>query len=479
MVRERGGPGAGFAGLVGLVVALAFSWVPGFWYDEAASLAAARRPLASLPHLLSSVDLVHSQYYLLLHLWGSIAGWSQFATRLPSALAAGITAALVWRLASMWSARRATWVATALVITIPGIAWSAQQARPFALAAMWLVLTTWLLVRPGGRATLRWALVFVVAALAVWAELYTVLAFPGLLLIALHHKRFRAALVTLGLVGCAAVPFALAVSRQKGQLGGHPGFDLMYMPGTVLHASFFVGPHDGGTGVPLTAAASYLTMVVVLALAGWGLIGGSVSRSLWLGLVTAALLPPVVMFVAAMPSGSLYSTRYFAFTVPFLALAAGLGAAGLSSRVAVVLAALAVAGSLPLLVAMRLPYGHAGQDYGATADAVRRIHPTAVAYDAPRARATAVAYPSAFRGARDLTAGESAEASGTLFGTLGRLTPEKVRGTGTLVLVSWQPGQAGERNASSVIREGGCIQVQREVVAKVALTTFTCPPPPN
>jgi mannosyltransferase len=74
--------------------------VPAMWADEVATVSAAHRPLATLIGLLGNIDGVHGTYYLFIHFWGSLFGFSPLSVRLPSAIAVALTGVLTWKLAS-------------------------------------------------------------------------------------------------------------------------------------------------------------------------------------------------------------------------------------------------------------------------------------------------------------------------------------------------------------------------------------------
>ncbi|MER6594399.1 glycosyltransferase family 39 protein, partial [Micromonospora purpureochromogenes] len=128
------------------------------WRDELATWSAAARPLGDLLRLTGTVDAATGPYYLLMHGWVRLFGDSATALRLPSALAmagaAGLTAVLGrWLLGT-----RAGLLAGLLLAVLPGTSRYAQEARPYALASLFAVLATLLLVaalcRPGWT---RWA----------------------------------------------------------------------------------------------------------------------------------------------------------------------------------------------------------------------------------------------------------------------------------------------------------------------------------
>src|ERR1700712_4650891 len=74
-------------GAFGLIFTGIFAWIPSLWYDEAATVSAATRPLSQLFTMLQHVDAVHGLYYLVMHFWFDAVGYSPFTLRLPSTFA--------------------------------------------------------------------------------------------------------------------------------------------------------------------------------------------------------------------------------------------------------------------------------------------------------------------------------------------------------------------------------------------------------
>ena len=77
-------------GALGAGLGLAWGGQPSYWFDEAATLSAARRSVPQLWALLRSTDAVHGLYYLGMHGWLALVGTSEAATRAPSAIGLGL-----------------------------------------------------------------------------------------------------------------------------------------------------------------------------------------------------------------------------------------------------------------------------------------------------------------------------------------------------------------------------------------------------
>jgi mannosyltransferase len=124
---------AACAALVTLAVTLWKIQVPSFWRDESATQSATQRSLADLIAMLGHVDVVHGTYYLLMWLEVRVAGHSELALRLPSALAMAGAAALITMTGSRLVSRRAGLAAGLTFAALPAVSWFAQDARPFAM----------------------------------------------------------------------------------------------------------------------------------------------------------------------------------------------------------------------------------------------------------------------------------------------------------------------------------------------------------
>ncbi len=145
-------------GLLTLAVTLAGIGHAQPWRDELATWSAATRPLSDLARMTRTIDAATGPYYLLMHGWTAVAGTSPTALRLPSALAMAVAAALTARLGAVLVGRRAGLLAGLLFAVLPATSRYGQEARPYALATLFAVLATLLLVealrRPGRW---RWA----------------------------------------------------------------------------------------------------------------------------------------------------------------------------------------------------------------------------------------------------------------------------------------------------------------------------------
>ena len=103
------------------------------WFDEAWTALFAQQRGAALREILWNQPFPF--YYLLMSGWTELAGWSEVALRLFSALAGIASIPLLYRLvAALFSHREAKLAALLLAIS-PLHVWYSQEARMYALAA--------------------------------------------------------------------------------------------------------------------------------------------------------------------------------------------------------------------------------------------------------------------------------------------------------------------------------------------------------
>ncbi|MEU5787693.1 glycosyltransferase family 39 protein [Micromonospora purpureochromogenes] len=302
------------------------------WRDELATWSAATRPLGDLLRLTGTVDAATGPYYLLMHGWARLFGDSATALRLPSALAmagaAGLTAVLGrWLLGT-----RAGLLAGLLFAVLPGTSRYAQEARPYALASLFAVLATLLLVAALRRPTWsRWAgYAAAVAALGLTHLLaLTLLVAHAAVVLAAWWRGLAAA----GL----APPSAPAAGRDgtAGRDGRLPvRWSLAVLPALALLTPLLLTARGQRSrqldwveparladlaALPGGVAQSSVVGGLLVGLAALGAVRAG-RRALLPGL--CVLLPVLLVFVGALVV-ALWVPRYLVFTAPFASALAG------------------------------------------------------------------------------------------------------------------------------------------------------------
>ncbi|HEY5833165.1 glycosyltransferase family 39 protein [Streptomyces sp.] len=279
--------------------------------DESATWWAAHLSWGDLGRLLDNTDVVLAPYYVLMHLWVSVAGSSPAMLRLPSLLAMAATAGLLALLGRRMFDAPTGLVGGLVFAVLPVTTRYAQDARPYALAALAVVAGALLLYRAldhegadrwGGYALgmLCTGLFHPVAATVVVAYLLVVRA---------TERQRLGAWFAVTLV--PVLPLFAVLMLARGQNHQHPevgtGVDsLRHLPADLLGSSS-----------------------VALAVGVLALLGVVLARRNGLPLLVWAVLPPLAVFCLR-SYGNLFTPSYFVFTVPAVALLAGAGTCALA-----------------------------------------------------------------------------------------------------------------------------------------------------
>lgn len=305
------------------------------WWDEALAVWAVRKGLVGAT-LWTAADVHPPLYFWSLWGWVQMAGESEFAMRLLSAMFGVLTVAVAYRLGRMVGGRGAATLAGLLTGLSRFHIWWSQEMRMYVLAGLLGLLSLYLCLRwlrslaltsPPVR---RWPLLlgYVLAALG---SLYTIFLIGAWLLVqnvvvlvALFWRRgYRR--------GRALVQWIAAQLAIVAGIGLWLGFAWERMPtwsvSQPVSPAFVLELY----GVLLTAGASveihrYLwAMVLPLVALLWGL-ALLVRRTLrgqaapqeslqWIALVLAVAVPPVIVYLSTLPRSLFYTphieARYF------------------------------------------------------------------------------------------------------------------------------------------------------------------------
>jgi hypothetical protein len=321
-------------------------------FDEAATYFVAHRPLPDiLAYLRGAVREHPPVYYLLMRLWLSVAGTSEFSLRFFAAGASLIGVALTSRLARKLAGMEglkspiklfiAAFSSALVLATFPLEVYYARDARMYTLAIVW-VLWSSLLFLPllfgrtetsegSGSAWPRpqvlLGLVFL-NGLALFTHYYLLLFIVTQFVTLLLLRRWRALLAWSGAHGLVGLMGVIWLARSPGlssSLSEAWGRFALTLPSVGklrrLLAELLFGPI---TGVPWNLIYGWAVLVIVgLVVAWWwpGRVGGQRNRTgrggLWL--TVSVLLPVALSFLMPEPPRS----RYLIFLLPFMALALG------------------------------------------------------------------------------------------------------------------------------------------------------------
>ena len=382
-----------------------------FWEDEASTLSAAGRSFPQLLRLLRHVDTVHAAYYMLMWVVIRVAGTSETAVRLPSALAMAVAAGVIALLGRRLVSAGAGLAAGLVFAALPEVSWDGQEARGYALATALAVVASYLFVRvldapPAARR--RWLIGYgaSLAALGL-ANLFALLLLPAHALALAAHARYGprrppvAGWLAAAAAGVAATtPVMVLGWRERNQIGWVGQARL----GTLRSVASVIGP-------PAVVAAVLVILslaVIVTAVRGRAQLAAGWPWRLTVLCLPWLVLPPVILLAVSL-AHPVFTPRYIAFCLPALALLLGAGLAALGRVAGLAALIVIVVLVLPAQSAVRTAAGH-----GQNLRRISRILATdarpgdGMLFASHFARKVEIAYPAGFRRLRDVSLGVSA-----------------------------------------------------------------------
>lgn len=379
---------AGLIALVGVGETAPFLRASSFWIDEAATLSAAQRPFGSLWRLCLHQDAVLGAYYVILHGWIAIFGASEASVRTPSLIAYGVTIYLTVLMGCRLFGARAGVVAGFLCIAMPGLAWSALDARPTAIATATVTASMYALLTSRPAQSRRAWISGALLALGVLLQLTAVFVLAAQRSLNWRHwKRYIPVVVCL----IPLIPLAVVAYREQAQVGWLPTSFLGNLAAAVC-MQFVTGARSTTTWVNAANISAVVLGVILLA--------GSLTyivRTRAVPIVTRwAYLPALLAVTLGLVGVHLYNDRYFAICAPGLALTLGASCQRLRARHLVVLAATVSLLAVPSIVGQRSPDGKWGENLRQTAAFIAAAPAGApVIYLNQDAQSVVAAYPSA------------------------------------------------------------------------------------
>ncbi|MEV4707325.1 glycosyltransferase family 39 protein [Actinoplanes sp. NPDC049316] len=329
--------------VTGVVVAFR-AGTPEPWRDELATWSAAHRTVPQIVELGRHIDGVTVPYYLLAHVMAGF-GDSVLVLRLPSMFAATATAAVTALLARRLWGPRAALTAGLLVAAMPVVSRYGQEARGYALAALFSVTATLLLLRALDSAR-WWAwLAYTTSVLLLgWSHQIALLLLIGhAVAVAVIRRRAVAAwLATVVVAAAGVVPFALLGMGQRATqldwLSAAEPADLA----DVLQTVFLSGVIGGAVGAFAVMALRTRDRRAPL-------------------LLLSALLPVLTLYAVDQLVTPMFVGRYLVFVVPLLCALAGRALADLRLPLGLTVVLVLAAIGLPAQEEIRRT--HSGFDY--------------------------------------------------------------------------------------------------------------------
>jgi len=439
-------------GAFALLVSLIGITRPSLWYDEAATVTATTRSWAQLWDMLQTVDAVHALYYFIIHAVFDLVGYSPLALRAPSAVAVGVAAALIVLLCREFRRPTLGVIAGLVFAILPRTIWMGGEGRSFALSTALAVLVTLLLVRairrPSTRLWIVYAVVvvfscvlFVYVALVVVAHAITMAVWWSRRPPALRGTVLRDWVIATGSATLVLSPFILFVRGQAAQVQWIPEISRKTLEHVMLKQFFFDSEAFAWVGW------------ILLAVGAVALLRTAASRSLAAVLLPVLVVPSLILLgITAFTDMDLYSPRYVALTLPFVALTIGAAIDWLPRRRLAVLAIAAlVAIAIPQLGELREVDAKQNTAWSTVAETVGDER----ALDAPgtttaiiwgnlkrhplaTARVVSYAYPAAFEGTVDVTLETPAAESWRLWEKRGKLAEnlDRLEGADVVYLIT-------------------------------------------
>ena len=349
-------------GLLAFAVFVAGIGGPSLWIDEGHTWRYAQEPLGTmLSTTLGSTNAVEAAYYVVLHFWIGIAGSSEVALRLPSAVAMAIAVWAASRTAEQAAGYRAAAIAGFVMIAMPGMTRYAQEARPYALAVAAVAVSTLMLFQGLTHKERRWWVGYTASLIVIgYFHLLSMLVVPGqfLAMLLIARQEWRKFAVSMVVAAAAVAPVAVLGFGQRGQISWIPPAQLDYL--------------WNGYAV-MTGSLALTACLAVLVVTGRG-----DRRLTTLGL-GAALATPVLLWMLGL-LGPFYLGRYLLGAAPGIAILAAGAASNLRPASLLALAAIVVALVLPQQIDFRGPAAH-NQDYRGAAALVATDCSARVSYD--------------------------------------------------------------------------------------------------
>jgi len=305
--------------VVAAVLRLATIGEQSFWYDEAYTpVHVLHASLGATLHTMVHTENTPPVWYVLIWAWSRMFGIGAVALRTPSALAGVATVAVAWYIGRELGSRRTAIVLAAIVTFDPLFVWYSQEARAYALFALFAALSLWTFLRawrePTAREFAGWAAASVLALGTHYFAAFLV-APEGALLLAAAVPALRPTLARLRLDGEAPGP-------PRSPLGLFVALAIVALAACALVPLVIA---QGGHGTQWIGRWALSARLV--AIPGYFLLGGQ-SPDFGHGLLLACAVP-IVVTVGLLPG--LRAREWRAFGLVF-----GLGA--LSVLVPLVLA---------------------------------------------------------------------------------------------------------------------------------------------
>ena len=297
------------------------------WFDEADIVVRAQRPWSDVLSTFTNQGENGPLYNVMLAAWVRLAGISEIAVRLPSAVAGVLTLLAVYILARRLAGRQAGLLATGLLAISPYHIWYSQETKMYAIVALLAVVSTLLLVEALDSGDRRlWIGYVFVTTVMFYTHVASVLIFGAhaLFVFAMWRtwkQQQRTILIVAAALTLPYVPIALWAVKVVG--GDVP----------TWHADLSLGAALRRVGVQFTTfrstpevefRAGWLYFLTAAGTAVW-LLARPSRRAVGLLLLSLTAIPILGIWFVSLRN-SVFSDRYIIGALPayFILVAIGL-----------------------------------------------------------------------------------------------------------------------------------------------------------
>jgi hypothetical protein len=281
------------------------------WRDEAATWINSVQPVSNIVRNSSHVDAMFLPYYLFMHLWLGVSR-SVWWMRLPSLLTGAAAVAALGLLARRWLPPVWSVLAGFLLALNPLFALWTMEARPYAAATLFAVLSTAALLaaldRPGALRWVRYGVASLCMLLLHLLAVFVLLAQLIAVVVARRRPAWWAMAATLACVAVAVSPLAVLAEGQTRQIA--------WIPRSTLHT--FISALIDVSGGRVEAGGLLICGAVLAATIALSAPSSEEARSAALCLSWGALPPFLLVLVGFVHP--LYVDRYTLVCLPGIAL---------------------------------------------------------------------------------------------------------------------------------------------------------------
>jgi mannosyltransferase len=281
------------------------------WGDEGFTVQQIRLPWRAMLSDLGRIDYNMALHYIALKGWAAVWGTSEAAVRSLSTVFAVLALPFFCRVVERMVGSRIALGSTILLGLNPFFLRLGVTARPFAMAMLWAVIATHILLNALETRERRWWLWYgVVAVIGLHVQMTAALVITAHGLYALFHERrfTRFHAEAAAIIGLAGVVPTLIFMAGPDTLSWIPSFT----PGYVAR-------------IAIAVAGGSLFAVFVLPLAAVGGFGVREPPSIARRLPLFWFAVPLGVMLVLAPIQSLFVDWYFAVSVPALAILAATG----------------------------------------------------------------------------------------------------------------------------------------------------------